>query len=157
MTLLPDDGNPDASPPAAPTDTKDNNATALYAQNAAASPLLRLPGEIRNRIYEYALAADDNKISAKPCGLDSKNVQIHLYLPENENIDFNLLKFVCRQLYKETAGIEAKFNTVYFGARKPAEMFVHFIATCSTKRASVMRGFNDPDEHVLIFLVCFRA
>lgn len=92
-------------------------------------PLLRIPGEIRNRIYEFALASPDGLYynrtiefeSWKPVLYTLKNEEKPvLYTLQNEDwsdpetskhrIDnvweYNQLKYVNRQLYTETAGIE---------------------------------------------------
>lgn len=55
------------------------------------SPLLRLPGEIRNAIYTFAFQEPDKII------------------PEGKD-DTNRLKMVCRQIYREAAWLELSCN-----------------------------------------------
>jgi len=61
------------------------------------SPLLRLPGEIRNKIYEYAL--EDSKPLRVISYLRKVPIQTHARLLHQ----FNELKHTCRQLRIETA------------------------------------------------------
>ena len=61
------------------------------------SPLLRLPGEIRNKIYEYALG---NSTPLRVTGYSHK-VPLRTYVKLSHQ--FNELKHTCRQLRLETA------------------------------------------------------
>jgi hypothetical protein len=93
------------------------------------SPLLRLPGELRNRIFEFALTAPRSLIVY--IGNSTRPV---LYLPADEDhpevaipyittpdqqvsydhgcYSYNQLKLVNKQLYQETKGLELKFNSL---------------------------------------------
>jgi hypothetical protein len=57
--------------------------------------------------------------------------------------EFNLLKFTCHQLYKETAGIEIKLNRVEFlGPHESpgsAQAFNDFLSTCTPSKAQWLR------------------
>jgi hypothetical protein len=87
----------------------------LCPNGNSAFPLLRLPGEIRNLIYEYALTNEYGAYYRKEPGVKPK-----LYPARRACYELNRLKYVCRQLYIETAGIELKFNTILFSCFLPA-------------------------------------
>ncbi|KAF2445927.1 hypothetical protein P171DRAFT_484584 [Karstenula rhodostoma CBS 690.94] len=87
----------------------------------SSSRLLSLPGELRNKIFKYALTADDGIIYAYHfLGAD------HLYLyprrPGHQTegdltrfsgpVLFNRLKHVCKQIQEEVKDVELKYNTV---------------------------------------------
>lgn len=100
------------------------NFRASETQRQAEQPssiLLRLPGEIRNRVYKYALYS--------PSGLHCKRVYRALWYGERStrytlsiednhggrsNVDINQLKYANRQLHSETAGLELKINRIIF-------------------------------------------
>ncbi|PSN61507.1 hypothetical protein BS50DRAFT_680913 [Corynespora cassiicola Philippines] len=103
------------------------------SSNAQPFRFLDLPGEIRNRIYEYALASDSGQLDyritlhlrfqdynrlketavAKKENLIMRKRSI-IPAPMHGKIEFNRLEYVCKQLHKETAGIELKYNEVVF-------------------------------------------
>ncbi|KAI4921074.1 uncharacterized protein J4E92_008059 [Alternaria infectoria] len=117
------------------------------------SPLLRLPGELRNRIYEYALQTDDElkfdsgvrsyEGVSSDDGFDGHNIPRFIpcgaYRSECKD-HVNQLKLTCRQLYKETAGLELQVNRVHFFTHwsdkfGPGQLFLTFIRNCAaTKR-----------------------
>jgi hypothetical protein len=45
-------------------------------------------------------------------------------------LEFNQIKYACRQLYTETAGLELKDNCVRFHGPYPAHTFMSFIKVC---------------------------
>lgn len=104
------------------------------------SPLLCLPGELRNRIYNCALTVGVRSIRYQEVPVYSPLAQPSLrrfYFAEHfsdEDEDFNQLKFVCRQLYTETALLELRLNRVTFCGefdtketfRRPARLFTEF-------------------------------
>jgi hypothetical protein len=49
-------------------------------------------------------------------------------------LEFNQLKYACRQLYTETAGLELKDNCVRFHGPYPAHTFVSFIKVCAPSK-----------------------
>jgi hypothetical protein len=123
-------------------------ATAETTHASACSPLLELPGELRNRIWQYALTTEN--------GLDMVWVS-HRRSPqlfargrdaaEDEGrVEFNQLKYTCHALHKETAGWEAKFNRVvvctHAADPRPVELFGNFLATCAPAKAA---WFTDLD------------
>ncbi len=106
--------------------------------------LLGLPGEIRNRICEYVLTAKQQLIFAptfqKEEGYFKENNKIELHATSFDNYsdtskEFNQIKYVSRQLYKETAGLEAKFNGLFLNGSRPAEIIWQFLSTCSPAKA----------------------
>jgi len=111
------------------------------------SRLLRLPGELRNRIYKYALAADQILQYFEPKGREKGRL-----IEPNADSDFNQMKYACRQLYSETAGLEIKYSSVGFlgeypTAKVPAQRFGTFFATLNPSRASWLSEvilFADP-------------
>jgi hypothetical protein len=124
----------------------------------SSSPLLKLPGELCNRIYQFALTTSrgiyldpDNPTRFLDAAVDDK-------IPYEDRKTVNLLKFTCRQLYKETAGIEIQFNRVeFFGCPQPsdrrfcysnrpynwspgpAQAFNDFISNCTATKAKWFR------------------
>ena len=78
-------------------------------RNQEESPLLRLPAEIRNRIYEYALGLGrtfrmDIRRNANLVGVDKKS---------KEKNCLSLLR-ACRQIYAEAVLIPFRVNTFVF-------------------------------------------
>lgn len=66
----------------------------------------RLPAELRNKIYELVLTAPNiTRIICVP-GTARRKQKPKLVDPQRPEFEFNQLKFVNRQLYKETAGLE---------------------------------------------------
>lgn len=94
-----------------------------------------LPGEVRSQIYEYVLTSSsrlryfDNTGTSRPKPIfyeskgcfdsggefDESATQHGSTLPISPP-EFNQLKYVNRQLYKETAGLELKYNELDFVA-----------------------------------------
>ena len=96
----------------------------------SSSPLLRLPGELRNRIYEDALASDE--IIAFHEDVPKLSPYFTDRLRDRVN-DFNQIKYVCHQLYWETAGTEVQNNNLLFYRAEP---FTNLLATCTKKKAT---------------------
>ncbi|KAF2122014.1 hypothetical protein BDV96DRAFT_593954 [Lophiotrema nucula] len=151
----------------APTDSKasepkksrgNNNvpSSRTVGSNAnTSSRLLKIPSELRNRIFKFALTYDDPLV----CRIDGTEVQCSklcrnlakaiepsiksmtpeeaakvlpirmkltynasccpkLYPSDNDEDEANQLKYVCRQLYQETRGLELELNTIVFVSPK---------------------------------------
>jgi hypothetical protein len=62
------------------------------------SSLLDLPGEVRNRVYDFVLSTGIGDISNLSQGSGDRSI--------------NRLQHVCRQLYDETRLLGCKLNTV---------------------------------------------
>ncbi|KAF2244824.1 hypothetical protein BU26DRAFT_568819 [Trematosphaeria pertusa] len=80
---------------------------------------LGLPSELRNKVYKEALTADSKLLYWLQTWEDDNPRQILTLLRVDyslgcNNEPFNQLKYVNRQLYRETAGLELKFNTLSF-------------------------------------------
>jgi hypothetical protein len=105
--------------------------------------LFKLPGELRNRILEYALTSSEPLRYNSPMGSSSRSsFYVSLTKPDGTMIshEFNVIKYVNRQLYAETAGLEIKLNTLHFSFQigiewSPAQHFFSFICFLApTKR-----------------------
>ncbi|KAH7069369.1 hypothetical protein FB567DRAFT_598974 [Paraphoma chrysanthemicola] len=92
--------------------------TAVMTANATRSPLLRLPGELRNKIYEYAIGSyyyhlDEVTHSKTEKSRWVKTVGRAYYSPKDkmpQPTAFHLPE-VCRQIYSETATLAYNLNT----------------------------------------------
>ena len=160
------------------------------------TPLLRLPGELRNRIYEYALTNENGLYytkkhfnagprNSKPSKLALHTKELHkpklvmadpvwdnldIYscsevswinsdyydeLKRSYTEDFNQLKYVCRQLYSETAGLELKYNDLILSAKwnllsKLTQSFAEFpVSGTVSLRKVILRGPLDPIKKLL--------
>lgn len=84
--------------------------------NGISPALLRLPAEIRNKIYEYALHCDNDALQYRYWKTKGNQRPIfHAQHKSNKDVqDFNQLKFVCRQLYHETGSLEIQCNALAF-------------------------------------------
>lgn len=72
--------------------------------------LLDLPAELRNRIYECALTESPPELQYMEDKIDDTRWKPVLIASYQESC--NALKYTCRQLYAETAGLELKYNTI---------------------------------------------
>lgn len=72
------------------------------------SPLLSLPAELRNQIVEYALTTPTSVLHHQP------SPHKPLFAETRNGPELNQLKYTCRQLYAETAGLEVKYNALRF-------------------------------------------
>ncbi|KAI4673377.1 uncharacterized protein J4E88_008990 [Alternaria novae-zelandiae] len=82
-------------------------------RNAAASPLLRLPPELRNSIFAYALY-HERFILGPPdsCG----------YVVKSRDKNLLSLLYVCRQIYSETAFLPYKLNSFEICRSSPVSL-----------------------------------
>jgi hypothetical protein len=111
--------------------------------NQEESPFLRLPGELRNKIYGYALI--------EPTGLHYRFAKCgppRLYtkaLPSGTELglgylyEANQLKYACRQLYCDTKGYGLVFNDLTFTRTSldhplPTDQAIAFPQTVSKKK-----------------------
>lgn len=81
-------------------------------RNARASPLLRLPAELRNRVYEYVLYKGTYWFNRERATTSKRPIEI---VPRIAN-RLSLLR-VCRQTYAETALLPFSLNTFCVRAR----------------------------------------
>lgn len=99
--------------------------------------LLCLPGELRNRIYKYVLTTPNaNALRIDMQWTKASKRKPKLYEVVEPYEEFNRMKYVCHQLYQETAGLEAKFNTIIFRNNFSTEQFLEFRDTCSSERCA---------------------
>ncbi|KAJ4303259.1 hypothetical protein N0V90_002152 [Kalmusia sp. IMI 367209] len=111
---------------------------AVPQQNEISPPkfqLLDLPGELRNHIFKLALTNDDPLMCTattengkfKPLIYTQEQYEtIHASITHEksagilnlQHMTFNQLKFVNRQLYNETNGLELQINTIRFSGLK---------------------------------------
>ncbi|KAF2124153.1 hypothetical protein P153DRAFT_361339 [Dothidotthia symphoricarpi CBS 119687] len=109
--------------------------TVAHADPAIPSPdgkchFFRLPGELRNMIYAYALSSDhpvryildtDNVGHLCSFPIPANNWIGNYWLPDSEHnavrewIIWNMLKFANRQLYNETHNLTLRYNELFFG------------------------------------------
>ncbi|KAF2823018.1 hypothetical protein CC86DRAFT_75168 [Ophiobolus disseminans] len=122
---------------------------------AEASQLRVLPAELRNRIFEYALTAPEDLRYCMPVEGASKPTFRVSATETDEAVTshpFNQLKFVSRQFYAETAGIEIRLNTISFAlqngsAMSPAEHLTEFLQSMSPKARSWLRKVIVRDDN----------
>jgi hypothetical protein len=114
----------------------------LSRHEPSGSALLKLPAELRNRICQYALTADDGVY------LDARSTPRFLQVDTSDDPkdgrESNVLKLTCRQLYRETAGLEIKFNTVEFcgttTSSGPAHVLNDFLSTCTALKIQWLKN-----------------
>jgi hypothetical protein len=128
----------------------------------AISPLLKLPSELRNHIYQCALSAElglrFKSWETSPAWAVELSAAIRRESPVHSDHAppqlsdlgrcgddspagrFNQLKYTCRQLYHETAGLEVRFNGVWFfdcnETNCPTPCFINFINKCSPRKVA---------------------
>jgi hypothetical protein len=130
---------------------------------------LRLPGEVRNRIYEYALGGNtinicyetyrstyvnDQPVKEEPvfkyhCIVFDKLTNPYLENRMNKvgiSYSFILLNSVCRQLYLETAILPYKLNTIAFGSHNIMMNFLLFERRLSRLQRSAITTLVLPDN-----------
>jgi hypothetical protein len=115
--------------------------------------LFKLPDEIRNKIYEYALSSthlflrmpfdDQQAVSADPTRLKRPILQSRQ--TDSPDVEYNQLKFVCRQAYAETAGLELKYNGLIVCDRSRDDeavglQFVKFLENIGAAKHSWLHG-----------------
>ncbi|PSN61508.1 hypothetical protein BS50DRAFT_578496 [Corynespora cassiicola Philippines] len=114
---------------------------------AQTSRLLRLPGELRNMIYKLALTAPHGLRCRWHKGFNRRKRRPVLLVNSRNNQvlhEANQLKYVSHFLYKETAGLESKYNDVIFdsvskefsGAKSGFDMFVN---SCTPSKLSWLK------------------
>jgi len=106
------------------------------------SPLLQLPGELRNRIYELALSSEVPLVFHSGGYRKRSIFSVDAPTSPNEPVEFNQIKFTCRQLYIETACLESKSSQLTFRGRRisaspePAQLFNKFLEATSVSKRS---------------------
>lgn len=121
--------------------------------------LFRLPPEIRNLIFELALSGEPQPL--RLCG-DFTPQESFAFVPHQPKLyvvrtngiheEYNQLKYACRRLWTETAGVEAKFNKVLITKADCTKYsaipsFILFAQSCAPKKIEWFR-------HVIIKTTC---
>ncbi|KAH7119080.1 hypothetical protein B0J11DRAFT_617352 [Dendryphion nanum] len=105
--------------------------------------LRRLPAELRNCIYEYALTEPEGVLYHKESGV-AKLVFINT--PENiEPVEVNQLKYANSQLYRETKGLTLHYNEIVFvesGMEMQKNEFRDFLSTLSNTQKSNLHSIR---------------
>jgi len=118
----------------------------LTVQNCLDSPLLRLPGEIRNLIYIYAFAEQCITVFTV---WKSHSPRLHLHVepfgypkPPSQRYPLHHLfarRTVCRQIHAETAGFILRLNTFGFQFIQTIASFVRGIPRDYVNRVGNIR------------------
>jgi hypothetical protein len=82
--------------------------------NRESSLLLRLPGELRNNIYDYALTIDDKVIVTKLGDKPALCVTVPQGGRFTKDVEINQLQYVNKMLRVETKGYGLKRNDIHF-------------------------------------------
>lgn len=90
-------------------------STSISTTPSPPSALLSLPPELRNRIFAYTLTSRTQILQYAPSPKANHHRPVFSDPSSSHPTrDFNQLKYVCRQLYLETAGLEIKYNALRF-------------------------------------------
>jgi hypothetical protein len=119
------------------------NKRSRLSAPAQPSRLLQLPAELRNKIFELALT-HTNWGDGLRLHVPSNNTKRFLYACSEQHesihraVEVNQLKYVNKQLWKETAGLEVKYNSVIVCARqfreRPTVTLLQWLSKiCTTK------------------------
>jgi hypothetical protein len=127
--------------------------------NQLQSPLLRLPGEIRNKIHGYVLDKPGKSLKLLPLDMSDPTAPCHLHY-DHYNADtreryreVNRMKYVCRLLYLETRTLglgttESSRVLSFPPARErnpvytPQAAVVRFLRDCAPERIARLRYFT---------------
>ncbi|KAI4706353.1 hypothetical protein J4E89_009087 [Alternaria sp. Ai002NY15] len=103
--------------------------THISERNAAASPLLRLPPELRNSIFAYALYHETFVLDPP----DSSR-----YVVKSRDKNLLSLLYVCRQVYSETAFLPYKLNSFEICRDSPVSL-VAFLKRRTATQTELMQ------------------
>ncbi|KAH4001728.1 hypothetical protein HBI13_059920 [Parastagonospora nodorum] len=129
-------------------------------QLARPSHFLSLPAELRNKIYEFVLSATSDLLVKMVRGTSRRSKKPRLTDYDTPEQEFNQIKFVNRQLYAETAGMEVSFNRIRCGIQvgvksyRPIHRFRQFVKECAPGKWKWLRHivlgppFSPKDEDV---------
>jgi hypothetical protein len=98
-------------------------------------PLFRLPGELRNRVYELVLTSSEPlRYSVYSADQVEKPVLGVATTSDRVAVEFNQLKYVNKALYAECAGLEIKYSDISFGSyinegKPPGYQFIAWVET----------------------------
>ncbi|KAI4667099.1 uncharacterized protein J4E79_001783 [Alternaria viburni] len=118
---------------------------------ANTSFLLDLPAELRNTIYQLALTHSEPLHYRMPKDGEDKPYLYHREAPfqqgdDEKLVEYNQLKYVNKQLYAETAGLELKFNDVTLsessGHESPSDMLTAWVSSISIAKRSWIKTIS---------------
>ncbi|KAF2649551.1 hypothetical protein K491DRAFT_683736 [Lophiostoma macrostomum CBS 122681] len=122
--------------------------------SGGAHHFLELPGELRNQIYDFALYEPDGLHYQYQ--LHDESFKLYRSSCKREDVakhtEANQLKYVCRQLYAETAGYGLGLNSLKFTRisllhPSAAQQFLAFVEACSASQLHQIRQV-DLDTHI---------
>ncbi|KAF1932426.1 uncharacterized protein M421DRAFT_403295 [Didymella exigua CBS 183.55] len=119
-------------------------------KNNQHSPLLRLPPEIRNRIWEYTLGNIVFRVRGKRSG---RKYSMDFVPPSNEpSIGVSLLRTCC-QIYSEAASMPIRLNTFAFLSTWAVKKVTKQLKPYQRKQINTIRlEAYSPDDHKLTHL-----
>ncbi|KAF2195692.1 hypothetical protein K469DRAFT_758459 [Zopfia rhizophila CBS 207.26] len=94
--------------------------------------LLQLLGEIRNKIYAYALSESDGLFCR-----NGKDGPPKLYAAHTATQESNQLKYVCRRMYWETKGLGLQYNDLVLVRTSENEAFLFHYTRWDWKQDSL--------------------
>ncbi|KAF2115335.1 hypothetical protein BDV96DRAFT_646344 [Lophiotrema nucula] len=114
--------------------------------------LLQLSGEVRNKIYEFSLSTDAVLYLLRVGNRYSVSETFYGELTTSAT-EFNQLKYVCRQLHRETARLEARFNDVTILDADSVSTCLYFFTSSSHRNLALLNTivlrYPEPREHVV--------
>jgi hypothetical protein len=135
------------------------NTSATNVQLGNVSPLIRLPRELRDLVFEYALSFEGgliadvvNATGQDSTGNDSTAVTRFHAKESLEKMKANQLRLVCRQFYAESDRLELRYNDITFvdtnGQFNALTNFVHFYKNCPAAQLQFVRCVTILDSHI---------
>jgi hypothetical protein len=135
------------------------NTSATNVPLANVSPLIRLPRELRDLVFAYALSFEGgliadvvNATGQDSTGNDSTAVTRFHAKESLKKMKANQLRLVCRQFYAESNKLELRYNRdITFvdtdGQSNALTNFVHFYKNCSLAQLQFVRRVTILDSH----------
>lgn len=92
------------------------NESCSTERNQTASPLLRLPPEMRNRIYRFVLQVNLVRVYPQSAGVQfctqyHREIDLHPADPDNDPREPDTFRFTCRQIVREVGDLYFALNT----------------------------------------------
>ena len=114
---------------------------ASTARNQEHSPLLRLPAELRNKIYHYVIVVERIRIwPSQMTMIRSREYRVCSFYVRKPTIHLTALSATCRKLHADTALLPFRWNTFSGEGVLYGESWVKFLRTTSLEqRAAISR------------------
>ncbi|KAF2831596.1 hypothetical protein CC86DRAFT_402107 [Ophiobolus disseminans] len=133
----------------------------IAKRNSNVSPLLRLPGEIRNKIWMYTLGYHNVNIGLRSCKrswpightLDVRPLHPASRFPRIFLRPTFHLPEVCRQIYVESAAFTYTLNTFSFDSRKT---FDRWVKARPLGQRELVTSVNVPYDYMHVYRHGFR-